>query len=222
MKRFASVLFALIVFTSCFAESKDSAQTITNQVTVIEKNNSCSDSVCTCKHCKCTNCICKTTCKKDTASTYTRIHRTFKNQTFYATLNESFSSMKDLTSGIEFGSWGTGDNPLTYGFVGAFNHNFDSKQHNFFVGGKVYYYFLEKDPYGMYVYMSPQFQTYNSDPTAKKFDFLFEYGIGGYYQPNKHFIISLGICAQTIYSQMTTAGGRAAIPAVGISFNYLR
>ena len=159
---------------------------------------------------------------KDTKSAYTRIHKIFKNQTFYTTLNESFSSMKDLTSGVELGSWGTGNNPLTYALIGAFNHNFDSKQHNFFVGGKIYYYFLEKDPYGMYVYVSPQFQVYNSDPTDKKFDFLFEYGIGGYYQVNQHLIISLGICAQTIYSQMNTSGGKLAIPAVGISFNYLR
>lgn len=200
MKKFVSVIFILTIFTSCFAEYKDSSQT---QAPILKSQ----DSVC---------------CKKGDSCLYKRIHKVFKNQTFYVTLNESFSCMKDLTSGVEFGSWGTGNNPLTYSIIGAFNHNFDSKQHNFFVGGKIYYYFLEKDPYGMYVYMSPQFQTYNSDPTAKKFDFLFEYGIGGYYQPNQHLIISLGICAQTIYSQMNTPGGKAAIPALGISFNYLR
>ena len=152
----------------------------------------------------------------DTTKTIIK-HKHLKSETPYASIGTSISSGKDLGIGIESGLWGTGDNPITYSVVVNYSHNLETKTNNIFAGIKTYYFFFSKNQYSMYVYLAPQAQAYNSDLVAlKKFDFLFEYGIGGAYGVGNHLIIQYGIYGQTVYSSKTTT------PAVGISFNYIK
>lgn len=144
------------------------------------------------------------------------------NQTLYVSIGESFSILKDFTTGLEIGSWGINSNPITYALTFDYNRNLQFKSNSVFLGVKPQYYFLNNKNSGMYVYVAPKFQVFNSDISAKKFDFLFEYGIGGYYSANKPVILQLGLGAQTIYSQVNMTGGKPFIPSVGVSINYIK
>ena len=199
MKKTILILSILISSISCFGTESDTMPDINQQIYHIYFNKNIDKSQ-----------------NKDSVKTVVK-HKRLKSETPYASVGTSFSSAKDFGFGVESGLWGTGDNPITYSIVANYSHNLNSKSNNVFIGIKTYYFFFSKNQYSMYVYLAPQAQAYNSDLTAlKKFDFLFEYGVGGAYGVGSHLIIQYGIFGQTVYSSNTTT------PAVGISFNYIK
>ena len=149
-------------------------------------------------------------------------HKCLKNiqehQAFYFSAGESFSMAKDLTTGFQFGSWGINGNDLCYALTLDYTYNFKSINRNIFLGFAPQYYFLNKEKGGMYCYGAPKFQVYNSD--TKKFDYLLEYGLGGYYNATESVVLQYGISAQTIYSNISN-GGAPIVPSFGISINYI-
>jgi len=150
----------------------------------------------------------------------TKVKKT-PNQTFYASVGESVSAVQDLTTGIQVGSWGINDNPICYAWTLDYSYNVKYKTNSVYVGFAPSYYFLNLKKSGMFAYVSPKFQIYNSDSELnKKFVYLFEYGLGGYYSVNPHLILQYGMCIQSISTEFN--GGKPFIPSLSISINYIK
>jgi len=139
-------------------------------------------------------------------------------QTFYFSAGESFSIAKDLTTGFQFGSWGINNNDFCYAATLDYTYNLSSGNRNVFVGFAPQYYFLNKRRGGMYCYGAPKFQVYNAE--IKKFDYLLEVGIGGYYNISEAIVLQYGISSQAIYSNLSN-GGVPLVPSFGLSINYI-
>lgn len=143
------------------------------------------------------------------------------NQTFYLSYGHSVSAARDLTTGIQVGSWGINDNPICYALAFDYSYNLKYKNHGLYVGFAPSYYFLNLKKSGMFTYVAPKFQVYNSDTDLnKKFVYLFEYGVGGYYSINKNLILQYGMCIQSISTEFDN--GKPFIPSVSISINYIK
>lgn len=143
------------------------------------------------------------------------------NQTFYTSIGESVSSVQDLTTGIQIGSWGINDNPICYALTLDYSYNVKYKNNSLYVGFAPSYYFLNLKKSGMFAYVAPKFQVYNSDSELnKKFVYLFEYGLGGYYSVNPHLVLQYGMCIQSISTEFN--GGKPFIPSLSISINYIK
>jgi len=143
------------------------------------------------------------------------------NQTFYFSLGESVSAVKDLSTGIQVGSWGINDNPICYAWTFDYSYNLKYKSNSLYVGFAPSYYFLNLKKSGMFAYVAPKFQVYNSDVELnKKFVYLFEYGLGGYYSVNSHLVLQYGMCIQSISTEFD--GGKPFIPSLSFSINYIK
>ena len=143
------------------------------------------------------------------------------NQTFYASLSQSVSAVKDLSTGIQIGSWGINENPICYAWTLDYSYNVKYKTNSIYVGFAPSYYFLNLKKSGMFAYAAPKFQIYNSDlELNKKFVYLFEYGLGGYYSVNPHIILQYGMCIQSISTEFD--GGKPFIPSLSVSINYIK